>query len=109
MRKSKRNIRNEKIEYFSESIRKKLRDNLKSIILFGSRARGDYNNDSDYDFAIILNKKNKKSIDDIRNIEVDFLNRFDELTSSLIYDEKEWVIRLSMPIGINIIREGIQL
>ncbi|TAL67622.1 MAG: nucleotidyltransferase domain-containing protein [Bacteroidetes bacterium] len=109
MRKRKNNIDDERILFFSEAIRKRLNKNLKSIILFGSRARGDYTEDSDYDFAIILNDKTTKSINDIRRIEVDFLNRYDELTSSLIYDEKEWMRRLKMPIGINIMREGVHL
>lgn len=109
MGKQKKNIDDEKIQFFSESIRKKLNKNLKSIFLFGSRARGDFNEDSDYDFAIILNEKTPKSINNIRKIECDFLNRYDELTSSLIYDEIEWLRKLKLPIGINIMREGVQL
>jgi predicted nucleotidyltransferase len=35
----------------------KLGDNLKDVILFGSQAYGTANDDSDYDFLIILKKK----------------------------------------------------
>ncbi|MCL5992225.1 MAG: nucleotidyltransferase domain-containing protein [Bacteroidetes bacterium] len=110
MRTRQKNIYdNEKIRFFTEEIKERLGTNLKQLILFGSHARGDYSDDSDYDFAVILNKKNAKSINDIREAEVDFLNRFDELTASLIYDENEWMQRLRLPIGINIEREGVRL
>ncbi|OGU39234.1 MAG: hypothetical protein A2X61_07050 [Ignavibacteria bacterium GWB2_35_12] len=107
--KQKKIYDNEKIRFFTEEIKERLGTNLKQLILFGSHARGDFNEDSDYDFAVILNKKNAKSVNDIRETEVDFLNRFDELTASLIYDEKEWKQRLRLPIGINIEREGVRL
>ena len=100
---------NEKIRFFTDEIKERLGTNLKQLILFGSHARGDYTDDSDYDFAVILSEKNVKSVNKIREIEVNFLDRFDELTASLIYDEKEWKERLRLPIGINIEREGVRL
>jgi len=47
--------------YFSENQVK-----VKSIYLFGSRGRGDYNEDSDYDFMIVLNEN--KQNDEKRKI-----------------------------------------
>jgi len=38
-------------------------DNLESIILFGSRARGDYLSDSDFDILIILKECKDRMID----------------------------------------------
>ncbi|MBU1121841.1 MAG: nucleotidyltransferase domain-containing protein [Candidatus Omnitrophica bacterium] len=45
----------------SRSLRKNIRDSLgkiayKKVILFGSRARGDYSNQSDFDLLVILSK-----------------------------------------------------
>lgn len=39
------------------SFAEKLGDNLKDVILFGSQAYGGANEDSDYDFLIILKEK----------------------------------------------------
>ena len=44
-------------EIITEEV-EKAKYNLDKIILFGSRARGDYNEDSDYDFFIIIKEQN---------------------------------------------------
>ena len=98
-----------KIKYFSDTLRSRLGDNLRELILFGSRARGDWHEGSDYDFVVILRRKKAETIDQIRDTEVDFLNRYDELSASLVYDETEWEQRRHLPIGVNIEREGIRL
>lgn len=100
---------NEKIIFFSGAVKERLRGSIREIILFGSRARGDAHEGSDYDFAVIVAERNKHTVEMIREIEVEFINRFDELSSSLIYSEKEWQRRKTLPIGINIEREGIRL
>ena len=49
---------------FTSIIKSKLKNHLKKIILFGSHARGDSNDSSDYDILIIVDKwdKNIKEI-----------------------------------------------
>lgn len=98
-----------KIRFFSDNLRSRLGDDLRQLILFGSRARGDSREGSDYDFVVILKEKNRRAVERVRDTEVDFLNRFDELSASLIYDEAEWNRRKRLPIGVNIEREGIRL
>ena len=98
-----------KIKYFSDNLRSRLGDDLRQLILFGSRARGDSREGSDYDFVVILREKNRRMVERVRDTEVDFLNRYDELSASLIYDEAEWDQRKRLPIGVNIEREGIRL
>lgn len=98
-----------KIKFFSDTLRSRLGDNLCQLILFGSRARGDWHEGSDYDFVVILRRKKPEMIDQVRDTEVDFLNRYDELSASLVYDEREWERRRHLPIGVNIEREGIRL
>ncbi len=99
----------ERALFFAKNIKMVLRSQLSQIILFGSRARGDSTPASDYDFAIVLKEKTPDSVLHVRNTEVEFLNRFDILSSSLIYDENKWEKAKKMPIGINISREGIVL
>ncbi|HEC49623.1 MAG TPA: nucleotidyltransferase domain-containing protein, partial [Candidatus Desulfofervidus auxilii] len=42
------------IKEFTQKLRQQLGDRLKEVILFGSRARGDWEEGSDYDFLIIV-------------------------------------------------------
>ena len=102
-------IIDEKVQFFSNRLKEKLASHLSQIMLFGSHARGDAHPGSDYDFLVVLQNKQKQYIDIIRQTEVEFLNRFDTLSSSLVYDAAEWEMRKGLPISINISREGVVL
>jgi uncharacterized protein len=101
-------IRDKKALFFSSRLREKV-PGLRRVILFGSRARGDAREGSDYDFAVILDKKNAKTIRAVRGAEVDFLDKYDTLSSSIIFNAAEWKRHKNLPIGLNIAREGVLL
>jgi len=94
---------------FSLSIREKLGSHLKSLILFGSRARGDARPSSDYDFLILVDEKSNDIVRLIRQTEVELIDSDGALSGSLIYSEEEWKKRKNLPLGINVDREGIAL
>jgi predicted nucleotidyltransferase len=94
---------------FSKKIKNRFPNILESIWLFGSRARGDFSEHSDYDFLIVFKEKNRELIKSVRELEVDFLDEYDILAASLIYDTFEWEKRKKFSIGRNILREGILL
>ena len=96
-------------ERFSHEIRKKLGTHLKSLILFGSRARGDAAPSSDYDFLILVDERNKEIMQLIRQTEVGLIDSYGALSGSLVYSEQEWQLRKNFPLGMNILREGISL
>ena len=100
-------ISDEKISFYSNKVKELLKDNLVQIILYGSRARGDFHEGSDYDFVIIVKQHNKSVRKQISMIGVEFLNRYDQLASSLVYNQQEWADIQLFPIGINIQRDGI--
>ena len=50
-----------------DDLRDSLRDSLVGLILFGSRARGDYDNESDIDIAIIVQGLSRKLKNQIFN------------------------------------------
>ena len=77
----------DRVIYFSQKLKENLSKNIKELVLFGSRARGDYKDGSDYDFLIVVNEKNKEIIKSIRQVEVEFLDKFDILSASLIFNE----------------------
>lgn len=80
------------------------------VILFGSRARGDFKKDSDWDFLILLLKKNisksEKEIIKDRLYEIEL--ETDEVISSLIHSKMEWEKRAVTPLYQIISEEGIR-
>ena len=100
--------RDKKALYFMKRLKEKV-PGLRSVILFGSRARGDFREGSDYDFAVILDEKNAKTVGAVRGAEVDFLDKYDMLSSSIIFNAAEWERHKNLPIGLNIAREGVLL
>jgi predicted nucleotidyltransferase len=97
------------IRTFSNQLQKALKDNLVFKILFGSRARQDFREYSDYDFLIIIDHKDEKVREDVENIGSDILYNYNILVSCLIWPVDEWELNSKFPIGMNILREGILL
>ena len=97
------------LELFKERLQKKLGDNLIRIILFGSRARGDNDEYSDYDCLVIVKENSKDIKETILDIEVDILNEKDAVFSAFAYSEKEMLERKYEPFIINATREGVAL
>ena len=82
------------------------------ILLYGSRARGDSIDQSDWDFLILLDGKvDDKRTDRIRHRLYEVEWETGEVISSIIRNKKEWNSRpyRSMPIHKVIEREGIAL
>ncbi len=82
------------------------------ILLYGSRARGDSIDQSDWDFLILLDGKvDDKRTDRIRHRLYEVEWETGEVISSIIRNKKEWNSRIyrSMPIHKVIEREGIAL
>ncbi len=97
------------IDFFSKNLKFILSEHLKALILFGSRARGEAKEHSDYDFLVIVDKKDRDIKSKIVDVEVETLDRFEKLTSSLVWEEKDWELKKRFPIGMNIIKEGVLL
>ena len=82
------------------------------ILLYGSRARGDSVDQSDWDFLILLDGKvNDKRTDRIRHRLYEIEWETGEVISSIIRNKEEWNSRpyRAMPIHKVIEREGIAL
>ena len=81
------------------------------LMLFGSRARGDYHAGSDWDLLILLNK-DKISLSDYDNITYPFTELgwdIGEMINPIIYTQKEWEQRSFTPFYKNVTKEGITL
>lgn len=97
------------IEEYPRRLREKLKDHVKKIFLFGSRARGDFTPASDYDFAVIVDKRNRDTENSIDEVSGEILYEYSELIGPIIWDEIEWEERKRFPIGINILKDGREL
>jgi len=82
------------------------------IYLYGSRARGDFKEYSDWDLLILLNKDKipfaleTEIIDDLFDVELET----GEVITPLIYPKKEWQEKLSItPLYENIRKQGIRI
>jgi uncharacterized protein len=76
------------------------------VILFGSRARGDFREDSDWDFLILLKKEtiSKAEKEKIRERLYELELATDEVISTIIHSQQEWD-KLSVTPIYQIIKE----
>ena len=98
------------IDRISKSIHSK--DPKAEAFLFGSRARGNNRNDSDWDILILIdNDKVTNEIDDyfrddLYNIELES----GQIISTFIYSKEYWTKTLVYsPLYKNVIKEGVKL
>ena len=79
------------------------------IYLYGSRARGTMNEDSDWDLLILLNKETITT-DIERNVThplYDLEFEIGEVISPMVYAEKDWNTKHKVtPFYSNVMREG---
>jgi len=93
---------------FARQVRQRLGPRVRRIVLFGSRARGDARDDSDYD-VVVVDRRSPEVRETLLGIEVDLLERHGSLVACLLRDEREWEASRRMPIGLNVAREGVPL
>ena len=109
MKKKYRQVENPVISDFINEVRKKLKSRLKNVYLFGSHARGDAWKGSDYDIALVVDDRDSMLDELILDVSTSLLDQYDVLISTQIFTEDEWRFERKLPLGINILKEGIAL
>ncbi len=92
-------------------LKRKFKEKLCKIILFGSYARGDYNNESDLDVLVLVeDEKPNKYSKEIVDFEIDLTIRYGILPSIIVrstdyFNENREII----PFFRNVEREGVEV
>ena len=94
---------------FARLARHRLGDRIRSVILFGSRARGDAHENSDYDIVVVVDRRSTESRATLLDITVDLLERHGRLVACLLRDEREWEALRAFPLGSERRPRGVAL
>jgi predicted nucleotidyltransferase len=99
------------LEELKRKLTELLGDRLKKLILYGSRARGDYDEESDIDIAVIVRgltrELKNRILDMVADIEVEHLTPLSTLVLS--EEDFEFLKKRERRIALDIEREGIPL
>lgn len=94
---------------YAQRIRAKLGSRVKQIILFGSRARGDAWQGSDYDCIVVVDHRTPDIREAILDADIEMLDKYGRLFAALLYGEEEWRRCQRYPMAWNVEKEGIAL
>jgi predicted nucleotidyltransferase len=81
------------------------------VILFGSRARGDARDDSDWDVLILLDKDRitSQDIDDYTYPLREMGWYYDQCINAILYTKHDWEGSIASPFRQNVTEDGIRL
>ncbi len=78
------------IESFVNDLKTQLGDQIVSIRLFGSKAKGGSSEESDIDVLVLIKKKNERIRKKVAEILTDYLLEYDLPLSPVLYDLYEY-------------------
>ena len=82
---------------------------LHRMVLFGSRARGDAGEYSDYDVLVVLDRRNPELRSEILGIAALMMDKYGVLVATVLRSAEEWRKSQGYPFARNIARESIAL
>jgi len=97
------------LEIFVNKIREKCGQNLKRVLLFGSRARGDSEAASDYDLLLIFDEVGPEIKAFISDLEGEMLYQYSSLFCAFPLTEADLKRKRFQPFIMNAQKEGIPL
>ena len=101
------------LDELREQLLDRLAGSIRRIIVFGSRARGSPNQDSDLDVLIVLRETLPWVLEQARSVRYEVMEQrqFQPLISLLLLDEQDWqdLSRHSAGLKHNIEHEGLTI
>jgi len=101
-----KNKEKEVIKRFKAEVAKVLGDRLDRVVLFGSRARGDAEEDSDFDFLVIVRTPDNGDKKKIREITARLSIECDTVVTALVVPAKDFREDRYFYLYENIQKEG---
>ena len=92
-----------------ERLHEVLGDNVRQIILFGSRSRGIAERGSDYDILLLVGKRSETLEDHVDEIAYEMLDRYGAVVTIFVDEMATFQMDQSEPLFCNIRREGAVL
>lgn len=104
-------IENEALAEFKEGIMQKLGEDVLFMRLFGSKARGDFQKESDTDILVVLKNPTEEQINYIYGAAMKAGSGHRIYLSVKIFSEKEFNYYKSIPTRFitNVLKEGVAL
>jgi predicted nucleotidyltransferase len=98
------------LKMFLEKVRS-LRDQITNLYLFGSRARGDWRPDSDFDVLVIVPERRQALVDRLYDAVLDVQLETGSLISLKIFTEAHYekLAAIPTPFAANVAAEGVRL
>ena len=96
---------------FSKRLRDKLGSRLVTVLLYGSKARGDYKADSDIDLFVLVKKDSLSTSRMITRITCQIDEEFNVDLTPVVWSlyEQERNLEMGSPYFVSVYREGIVL
>jgi len=94
------------IQWFKERVTETLGDRLDRIVLFGSRAREDAEEDSDFDFLVTLKNPHVDDKGRVRQIAWELSLKYDTVITPLMIPIEDFVEEKYFYLHENIHKEG---
>lgn len=104
-------IQKEAVSRYLEILNQAYRENISTVVLFGSVARGDWSPESDIDLLIVTVNGNPSLKDEISMACFDIMIETGVILSPLVMDQEtfEWHKKYRDPLFNQIERDGIDL
>jgi predicted nucleotidyltransferase len=97
------------LEIFLEKLREEFGRHLQKVILFGSRARGDHSEESDYDCLLILDEVTPEVKEILNAIEGEMLYEYGAVFSAFPLTLEDLERKRFEPFIMNVRKEGVML
>lgn len=97
------------LQIFLEEIKNKLDSQPSKIILFGSRARNEYTDESDYDIIFVFNEVKQEIKKQLKELTIKMLIDYGMVISDFVFAESELERKKYEPFIMNAFKEGIVL